>query len=359
MYMVQVAKKPQRKTSSRSLENKKGGEMSSELEPIVEVRSDLSGSELSGSESWQEGNGAINKAPPLLPAMSVSSAPSDDAQLEIDVDSTPMLQNSPGDSPEYTFNLESLPVETPLDGTVMDTMTPYADMTNISGSPELDCSSDEDSPMIAARCLDFTSGSVAADLDNSSNRSSSGSCVKDTDMLLEAINPDTCDRSSDGCVKDMLEQMDGMISSSEHGFDDHADGEKESETIQEQVGVSTPESSTILTEESLIESEAIREEVGVSTFDTSKVLTEESLVELSEADISCQEHEVDVSQSVFDKSLGDGNARPPVTIKKRDPYLVELDTNVPLNSHASSADEAIETANEERPPSPMIDVGLD
>jgi len=216
VYGSSEKKRNKRLSPLMMMDSKKGGELFSELAPIVEVDSAVSGSDISGrTESWQEGNGEINKAPPLLPAFSASSASSDNGEQ----DNMQLLQSSPVDSnagDDFSFNYSTPVIENGSEDNLalipssMDGMTPYADMAGINDNPNISDTSNG-TPM---RCLDFGIDTpVTSELDSNSDRSSSGSCVKE--MLLEAINPDASqsDKSSDGCVKDMLEAMDDCLSS--------------------------------------------------------------------------------------------------------------------------------------------------
>lgn len=187
----------------------RGGELSTDLEPIVEVNSAVSGgSSTKSTESWQRGNKDINNAPPLLPAMSVSSAPSDETPLN------DMSYFSHGGAlappsigtPDYDISFNTPLATPPHDSMNMEGMTPYGDMSGVSGSPNMTQHSNsvEQTPL-KMECLNFNDGSEMSDFSSDKSDKSRTSCLKD---MMEAINPNNSDSSSDGCVKDMLADID-------------------------------------------------------------------------------------------------------------------------------------------------------
>lgn len=187
-------KKQRKKQGNTKKTSPKGSEMEL-LEAIIEVDSLNSGTN-ADTESWQNGNKEINNAPPLLPALSISSAPSDETPLNdirnmVDEFASPA---PPSEDFDISFNTPGI-----------DAMTPYADTTGVTGSPNITKSSDssDDTPLHTMRCLSFDAARSVSDF--SASDESSGSCVKD---MLEAIDPKNSESSSDGCVKDMLSVID-------------------------------------------------------------------------------------------------------------------------------------------------------
>lgn len=185
----------------------RGGELSTDLEPIVEVNSAVSGgSSAKSTDTWQQGNKDINNAPPLLPAMSVSSAPSDETPLN------DMYYFSHGGAlappsigtPDYNISFNTPLATPPHDSMNMEGMTPYGDMSGVSGSPNMTQQSNsvEQTPL---KCLNFNDDSEMSDFSSDKSDKSRNSCLKD---MMEAINPNNSDSSSDGCVKDMLADID-------------------------------------------------------------------------------------------------------------------------------------------------------
>lgn len=209
----------------------RGGELSTALESIVEVDSAVSGdSSAKSTESWQQGNKDINNAPPLLPAMSVSSVPSDETPLN------DMYHFSHGDAlappssgtPDCNISFNTPLATPPHDSMNMECMTPYGDMSGLSGSPNMTQQSNsvEETPL-KMKCLNFNDDNELSDFSSDKSDKSRNSCLKD---MMEAINPNNSDSSSDGCVKDMLADIDdcaieslsdislsGSISGSESG----------------------------------------------------------------------------------------------------------------------------------------------
>jgi hypothetical protein len=187
---------------------KKGSPRSSEMEPldaIVEVDSSLSGTG-TDTESWQNGDKQINNAPPLLPALSVSSnssAPSDETPLN-DIRNMSEDFESPA-PPSEDYNLPfSTPFKTPQEGAIgiNSMMTPYADMTGIRGSPDLISSSDSSNdgvPLDTMRCLSFDGAKSVSDF--SSSDQSSQSSIKD---MLEAADSKMLPSSTDDKVEDKV-----------------------------------------------------------------------------------------------------------------------------------------------------------
>lgn len=141
--------KKRRKVSPRA--NARGTELITTLDSIQEARS------LSGSETWHDGLEEINKAPPLLPALSVTTSTGSE------------------DDENSSFGTPRL-----LD------MTGYSNTSGIEASPHLVRSS-PDTPI---RRLNYSGGSFT------------------DDEILNAMDPDPSDSSSDGCVKNMLRDID-------------------------------------------------------------------------------------------------------------------------------------------------------
>ena len=204
-----------------------GGELSSGLEPIVEVNSAVScgSSSANGRESWQQGNQEINDAPPLLPALSVSSAPSDETPLN-DISNfsygNALALPSIG-TPDYDISFNTPMATPPYDSLNMEGMTPYGDMSGVSGSPNMsqNTNATKETPL-QMRCLKFDTGGAMSDFSSSDKSDKSvNSCLKD---MMDAINPNNSDSSSDGCVKDMLADIDGCAVKSVN--DDSVSGSK-------------------------------------------------------------------------------------------------------------------------------------
>lgn len=219
---------------NRAKKQKRNSPKASEMEPleaIIEVDSLNSGTN-TDTESWQQGNQEINRAPPLLPALSISSTPSDETPLNdirnmVDEFASPA---PPSEDYDISFNT---PLETPTESAMgIGAMTPYADMTGITGSPNMtnssNGSSDDGLPLNTMRCLSFDAARSVSDF--SSSDQSSGSCVKD---MLEAIDPNNSESSSDGCVKDMLMALDSCASPRESEDEQSIEKPKESRTKDE------------------------------------------------------------------------------------------------------------------------------
>ena len=185
----------------------KGSDMESFLDPIVEVDS-LNSSRTGETESWQNGIKEINNAPNILPALSVSSSPSDETPLTDyrNIEEHHISSSLP--SEDFDILLNTPLVSRPEGSSGMDGMTPYADMTGISGSPDISKKNDSNEELtpLYMRCLTFDdnkdkSVSDFSSQSSSDDKSSGGSYVKD---MLDIMDPNNSESSSDGCVKDML-----------------------------------------------------------------------------------------------------------------------------------------------------------
>lgn len=182
----------------------KRNNLTTDLDPIDEVNSAMSGSSVKTPESWQSGNKEINNAPPLLPAMSVSSVPSDETPSN-DVSNMnnekqlAMLSASPKRNISYN---------TPLAVPPYDSLDMEGMMGNRAETPNRNIHDQisEDTPL-HMRCLSFGSASEISDF--SSPEKSENGCLND---MSEVINPVYSDSSSEVCAKDMLASINDCAS---------------------------------------------------------------------------------------------------------------------------------------------------
>lgn len=177
--------------------------LTTDLEPIEEVSSAVSGSSAKTPESWQSGNEDINNAPPLLPAMSVSSVPSDETpsnDLSNPNNNEKLLEMlSTSVNPDISYN-------TPLAVPPYDSMDMEGMMENRTNSPIGGEQVSEETPL-HMRCLSFGSASDISDF--SSPEKSDEPYLK---HISEIIHPVYSDSSSDGCAKDMLASINDCFS---------------------------------------------------------------------------------------------------------------------------------------------------
>jgi hypothetical protein len=201
-----VSKKRVKKVAKlMGLNTPRRNNLSTDLDPIEEVNSAVSGSSVKTPESWQSGNKEINNAPPLLPARSVSSVPSDEtpsndlSNMNSDKKLLETLTSSL--NPDISYNTPlAVP---PYDSMNMEGMKVYRAETPNAQIDEL---LSEETPL-HMRCLSFGSASDISDF--SSPEKSEESCLKD---ISGVINPVYSDSSSDGCAKDMLASINDCVS---------------------------------------------------------------------------------------------------------------------------------------------------
>ena len=194
--------------------------LGTDLDPIDEVNSAISGSSTNTPELWQHGNKEINDAPPLLPALSVSSVPSDETPSN---DAYNIVQNNYLlDNPGVSCSSQ-ITCNTPLAVPPYDSMDMEGIMQKSQHHYEkVDEYLSPETPL-HMRCLSFGSGSDVSEF--SSPDRSEENCVND---MAGALNPSNSDSSSDGCVKDIMSSINDCItvtsnernnSSAERSFD--------------------------------------------------------------------------------------------------------------------------------------------
>ena len=202
----------------------RGGELSTDLDPIVEVNSAVSGdsSRAESTESWQQGKKEINNAPPLLPALSVSSAPSDETpdNYRTNFDGFNALAPPSVGTPDLSISFDS-----PLAAHPDLTMATYEQMVGADYSPNMTNSSQKTaSSELLMRALQFSDSSGSEkSLEKALNpqpktNSSSNDFVHPHEMLHASAEEPMSDISvsgsektdveseGDACIDDILEQ---------------------------------------------------------------------------------------------------------------------------------------------------------
>lgn len=202
----------------------RGGELSTDLDPIVEVNSAVSGdsSRAETTDSWQQGKKEINNAPPLLPALSVSSAPSDETpdNYRTNFDGFNALAPPSVGTPDLSISFDS-----PLAAHPDMTMATYEQMVGADYSPNMTNSSPKTaSSELLMRALQFSDSSGSEkSLEKALNpppktNSSSNDFVHPHEMLHASAEEPMSDISvsgsektdveseGDACIDDILEQ---------------------------------------------------------------------------------------------------------------------------------------------------------